>query len=52
MSGEEKWYHRVGFLLGEAVLYVLLIPVFIFLLLSGLALYIYDKKNDGLENGE
>jgi hypothetical protein len=47
-----KWYHRLGTLVGEGVLFVLLIPVFIFLLLSGLALYIYDKKNDGLENGE
>jgi hypothetical protein len=47
-----KWYRRLGFRVAEAILFVLLIPVFIFLLLSGLALYIYDKKNDGLENGE
>jgi hypothetical protein len=49
---ETKWYHRLGFRVAEAILFILLIPVFIFLLLSGLALYIYDKKNDGLENGE
>jgi len=30
------------------ILFIILIPVFIFLLLSGLALYVFDKKNKGL----
>jgi len=45
-----KWYERIGFALGQIILFIVLIPVFFFLLLSGLALYVYDKKNKGLDN--
>ena len=47
---EEKWYHKLAYGIGSLLLVPLLLPVMAFLLLSGLALYVYDKKNKGLDN--
>jgi len=47
---KDRWYTRCILLPLELIIFVVLIPVFFVLLLSGVALYFYDKRNKGLDN--